>query len=597
MEKDIFDEKVVAEVDSSIKHNIKATIKTKDLGDGEIEIIVATSNLDRHGEKINLDGMDLKKYLKNPVVQWAHDYSLPPIGKAVKLWREGKKLIAKMKFAIEENAFAKTIYQLVKGGYINAASIGFIAYEMNDNTFTKSEMIEFSIVPIPANSEALVLAKSMGIDTDILQSYTKGNMENKTAEELKLEEEAKLKAEAEEKAKIEAEEKAKAEAEAKAKLEAEEAQKAQEEKDARLEAVEKELAELKEKTIIKNINIENMENNKEVSKELKLLYYVQGLQNKDFSKYKEVVGKDMMNTSDDGALLPPQEFITEIIRLEEEIGVARKYATLRPMTKGSGIEYLLGADDVEIFATDEGGVKRSTKLSYDTQTLLWRKFTGILPVTEELTEDSAINLWNDAVERFSRAYAVKEDELVFTNVAAGGRTKDGIVNATGTKVVEVDDLASVTYDDFVDMLLGVPSMSARNGKWYLNRTMLSVAMKLKDENNVPLWMPAIAGGNPATILGKPYVETEVLPNTTEAEAGDGIVVFGDLKYSTLAERTDLKIKIFDTGSVGDPDEEDQDANQINLLTQDGQAMRCVKRMNAICRFPAAFAVMKLADIS
>lgn len=83
-----------------------------------------------------------------------------------------------------------------------------------------------------------------------------------------------------------------------------------------------------------------------------------------------------------------------------------------------------------------------------------------------------------------------------------------------------------------------------------------------------------------------------MPRPVDAEDGDGLMVFGDLRYSTLGMRTQLNIKIFDSGSVGDPDDEDQ-SDQINLLTQDAQAMRCVKRMNAICRFPAAFSVLKV----
>jgi HK97 family phage major capsid protein len=301
-----------------------------------------------------------------------------------------------------------------------------------------------------------------------------------------------------------------------------------------------------------------------------------------------------MNTGSDGVLLPPQEFVTEILRLEETVGVARQFATLRTMTSGSGIKYLLGADDVEIFDTAEGGKKKSTKLSFNYQTLLWRKFAGILPITDELTEDSAIDLWNEATKRFARAYTVREDQLVFTEVANGGNTKAGIVNVAGTKVVTVDSISTVTYDDFVDMMYGVPSMSGKTGRWFLNRKAVKIAMKLKDENKNPMWMAAVAGGNPATILGAPYTETEVLQDPDQADPGDAIIVFGDLRYSTLAERTDLKIKIFDTGSVGDPDDSDQDdLTDINLLTDDGQAMRCVKRMNAICRFPAAFAVMKI----
>jgi len=156
-------------------------ISVKDLGEGEIEAIVATENVDRVNEILVMSGLDTKNYMKNPVVQWGHDYSQPPIAKTISLKKVGDQLVARMKFAIEVYDFARLVYNLIQGGYINAFSIGFIPKEMEDGKngqliWTKSEMLEYSVVPIPANSQALLTAKKFGIDVDYYNKVATGEI-------------------------------------------------------------------------------------------------------------------------------------------------------------------------------------------------------------------------------------------------------------------------------------------------------------------------------------------------------------------------------------------------------------------------------------
>jgi HK97 family phage major capsid protein/HK97 family phage prohead protease len=572
------------------KIDIDLTVETKDLGQGEVEAVISSGVLDRHGEKIDVAGISTKQYMKNPIVAWAHNYDLPPIGKAIKVWKEGEKLMGRMKFAIAENPMAKTVYELIQGGFLNAVSIGFIPLEMDGNTYTKSEMIEFSVVPVPANPEALIFAKKKGLDISKIMPHTKEDM-NLEALLAKIKDEGIDALTLAEVKFIKASEKDLTENQ---KAELAEILKV-EDKDAdlkkyfeeKIEALKKEL----DKPEVKNINLSAKAKDADgkIKKEYNFFHYVKAVQNKDFRTYEETVGKDAMNTTEDGDLLPPIEFIAEVERLEEAVGVSLRDATVRRSTNGSGIKYLFGADDVEIFDTAEGEAKSSTSLSYTPLTLLWRKFAAILPITDELSEDSAIDLWNDATKRFARAYAKKADFLVFLETDGTSPKNKGILNVDGTNEVTLDSgMSSLDYDNIVDMVYGVPTDSAANGKFYFHRTVLGEVMKIKDDEQRPLWQPAMADGTPATILGKRYELVDELPAVGDDEPGLAFMVFGDLRYTTLGMRTDMVIRIFDQGTVGDPDEE----SEINLLTQDAQAMRAVQRMNAVVRFPAAYSVAK-----
>lgn len=135
--------------------------KASRLKEGEVEFVVSTNAWDAHGERINVDGIDIKDFKKNPVVLWGHDGFNLPIAKATKVWKEGGKLMAKAQFYMKDE-FAAKVYNYILDGYLNAVSIGGMVQEWGSDglTITKMMMKEFSVVSIPANQEALVASKS-----------------------------------------------------------------------------------------------------------------------------------------------------------------------------------------------------------------------------------------------------------------------------------------------------------------------------------------------------------------------------------------------------------------------------------------------------
>ena len=127
---------------------------------------VSTNDRDRDGEIVEPKGIDLKDFQANPVLLWAHNYSTPPVGKALWSKTDENGLICKFQFA--QTQFAEDIYQLYKGGYLRAFSIGFIPvdYDSKSKTFNKISLLEVSAVPVPANQSALVMeAYAKGIVT------------------------------------------------------------------------------------------------------------------------------------------------------------------------------------------------------------------------------------------------------------------------------------------------------------------------------------------------------------------------------------------------------------------------------------------------
>lgn len=126
-------------------------------------VLASTNAVDRQGDVVDQNGWDLKNFLLNPVILWAHKYDELPVGKAISTNVGADGLEIEFEFApASANAKAEEVRQLFDGGFLNAVSVGFIPKERNGNTITKAELLEVSIVPVPANQEALRLAISEG---------------------------------------------------------------------------------------------------------------------------------------------------------------------------------------------------------------------------------------------------------------------------------------------------------------------------------------------------------------------------------------------------------------------------------------------------
>lgn len=145
--------------------------------DGSFTAIASTNAIDRHGEVVDNNGWDLKAFRKNPVILWGHDHGEPAIGVSKKTWIDGtgkkaRLMIQPVLHDVTEKA--RAIKTLVEMGIIKTLSVGFRPLESPDGvTFTKNELLEVSMVNVPANSEAMTLAykslKKDGFDEEVME--------------------------------------------------------------------------------------------------------------------------------------------------------------------------------------------------------------------------------------------------------------------------------------------------------------------------------------------------------------------------------------------------------------------------------------------
>lgn len=146
-----------------------------------IKFTISNERKDRHGTVLTAEGWLLKDYNKNPVVGYQHNvygdswFTEPDpkyvlgIGNAY-VDEQAKELIGEVKFEPKEiNDLAETVFRKIIFGSLRAASVGFLpkgkgrwgegieAVDGKNPTYYYGprELIEFSIVNIPSNPNAL----------------------------------------------------------------------------------------------------------------------------------------------------------------------------------------------------------------------------------------------------------------------------------------------------------------------------------------------------------------------------------------------------------------------------------------------------------
>jgi hypothetical protein len=146
-----------------------------------IDFTISLGTIDRQSDTVNQDGWELDHYLNNPVVLFAHDNWNPPVAQALNVWKDAGNLMSRSQFTPRDMyPFGFMIFQMYLQGYMRAVSVGFAPkdykFVSGDERpfgidFLKQELLEYSCVPVPAHPDALIAARSAGIDTLPMKSW------------------------------------------------------------------------------------------------------------------------------------------------------------------------------------------------------------------------------------------------------------------------------------------------------------------------------------------------------------------------------------------------------------------------------------------
>jgi hypothetical protein len=148
-----------------------------------IPFVAGTSNQVRDKDVVELGGMDLAQYKRNPAIDYAHGSTRVPPAHAEDIRIDEGLIRATAVFDKlpdtpgEEDLFAETVRRAYHSRRLNAFSISWIPHETANldpenpwggTRHIRSELLGIAIVPIPSDPDALVAGRSMPVDNEDL---------------------------------------------------------------------------------------------------------------------------------------------------------------------------------------------------------------------------------------------------------------------------------------------------------------------------------------------------------------------------------------------------------------------------------------------
>ena len=119
---------------------------------GKLIAVASDESLDREGEVLKVEDWDLENYKKNPVILGGHVYQpeyVVGISQNTRI-EDGKLLIEPLFHDITE--YARGIKKMIEEGFLKTFSVGYLTRKDG-----KNELLEVSVVPVPANPQAMTL--------------------------------------------------------------------------------------------------------------------------------------------------------------------------------------------------------------------------------------------------------------------------------------------------------------------------------------------------------------------------------------------------------------------------------------------------------
>lgn len=221
-----------------------------------------------------------------------------------------------------------------------------------------------------------------------------------------------------------------------------------------------------------------------------------------------------------GGYLATTDFSAQLIMDVDNLVFMRQLATvLPPLSQAVAIG--VPSRDTRLSSTDWTPEIPASDISEDDSIRVGRRElmphgnTKLVKASNKMLRSGVIN-----IEQFVRGEIAYAQSITFENAYLNG---DGVQQPLGVFVASDDGVptsrdvtassaTAFTADDLIDLLYNLKPQYQANATGLFSREAVKRTRKLKDGNGQYLWQPGLAG-TPATILERPYVQSEYVPST------------------------------------------------------------------------------------
>jgi len=300
-------------------------------------------------------------------------------------------------------------------------------------------------------------------------------------------------------------------------------------------------------------------------------------------------------TSETDALpLIPQEVANEVINGITEasatLSLFRRLPNMSSRTLRMPVLNSMGAasfiagtvnDDLELGADVEApdsvaetgipGLKSTHQMEWTNVYIHAEPLAIILPIGEDVLEDSQYPIWDEIRPRIVEAFGVAIDNAVIWGQGRPASWPSGIVPTAISRGFTVAEGTGADLGEDASELMGVlEAVGYDPNGWIIDPTAKKDLRNLRDTSGNLLFTPSLAQGQPSTFWGLPI---EYVRNGTFRSSTARFIV-GDMNQAVYSIRSDMRFDIFREGVIT------SSAGTVvaNLMQNDMVALRVVMRL-------------------
>lgn len=245
--------------------------------------------------------------------------------------------------------------------------------------------------------------------------------------------------------------------------------------------------------------------------------FVRGRESAEFRANETTIGA---NSS-----VKMQQFSDDIIKgVKELAGITNEVTTI---TADGTYKQIKQNDSYKVTGgwVSEASAFGVSESRWTTQTIDKYKYGSISVITLEMLNEAAFDVMPEITGQFTLDFAYGAESGIIAGQGDDQGQPTGLLSG-GTARTLASKVA-ISADDIVNVFHSLKAPYYPNAKWLMNNNTLCAIRQLKDSTgNYLFHQNELTGGYVGTILGKPVLVSEVMPDIGE---GAKPVLFGDFK--------------------------------------------------------------------
>lgn len=272
---------------------------------------------------------------------------------------------------------------------------------------------------------------------------------------------------------------------------------------------------------------------------------------------------------------------TEVFQAAAQESAAMRTFRTVPMSSRVARMPVISALPSAGFLASDNTAKPTTAVSWTDKQLIAEEIAVIVPIPENVFDDSAFDVWAEVRPRIGEAIGKGIDQAVFfgtgkptswpADLLTGATTAGNVVSRTavGARTAAAGNDLAAALNDTISL---VEADGFDPDTVWSNRVLRGSLRGLRDGNGMPIYNPSLRDANVDTVYGIDLVWVRngawTAAGGTQAAPTGAVAIVGDSSAAILGIRQDVTYKFLTEATVGG----------FNLAEQDMIALRAKARI-------------------